>query len=804
MVERIYRYFRRFRKTISRSELAVKLMGLHAHTGASTDPGLVMLQVDGLSLDQLEKGLSQKQLPFMQSLIRDHKFTLRPFYSGMPSTTPAVQGELFFGIKSAVPAFEYIDREQDKRQVMFFAESAENVATDLAKQGGPPLLSGGNAYCDVFAGGAGEARYCTETMHLENLLQTLNPLKVLVLGLLHVVKAFRIIGVGLLELFLAFRDFVTGILNGKNLLKELKFIPTRVFICIILRELIRFRVKMDVVRGVPVIHANFIGYDEQAHRRGPGSAFAHWTLKGIDGVIQDIYRTALRSDCRAYRLILYSDHGQETTRTFGYGSGVSLQQAVRRSFAHIIPTLNSTADAGPRHGFEDLYNRARQLLAAHLQPDHEKHLNSPALSSGRVKVTSMGPLGHVYLPAALSDQEQETFARHLVVDEGIPLVLFKNHQTDAIVAVNRHGSLDLIQDKARILGTDHPFLEETARDMEMICRHKNAGDLVISGWCPNQTPLTFSIENGSHGGPGRHETQGFVLLPMMVNTDAAFLRPLDLRKVAFSLMKKNRKSNRQPVTRDGKLAISVLSYNIHSCINMNGKIDPLRIAEVIDGFDVDMAALQEVDRNRERTRYANQAKLMARYLDMDYTFFPVITNGNEEYGLALLSRYPVVEMKEDFLPGVNGRPAAETRGAMMARIETPEGIICVLNTHLGLGIKERQQQINALLGQDWLGQARRQEPVIICGDLNAGIRSNIYRQLSGKYRDVQTMVKQQGYPRATFFSFYPLLRLDHMFVSRHFQVLSVSVPKDRDTQMVSDHLPIHTTLCLKPHVACAY
>ncbi|MDY6824957.1 MAG: endonuclease/exonuclease/phosphatase family protein [Thermodesulfobacteriota bacterium] len=798
MFDKIYRYFRRFRKSISRSELAVKLMGLHAHSATSTEPGLVMIQVDGLSMSQLQKGLTRNNLPFIRSLVDDHKFALKPFYSGMPSTTPAVQGELFFGVKSAVPAFEYIDRKHDKRQVMFFAESAEHVAAELTAGGNVPLLANGSAYCNIFTGGAREARYCTQNMNLESLLQTLNPVKLLVLALLHFVKAFRILGVGLLELVIACRDFFKGLLDGENFFKELKFIPTRVFICIILRELIRFRVKMDVARGMPVIHANFIGYDEQAHRRGPDSAFAHWTLKGIDWVIQDIYRTALRSDCRAYRLILYSDHGQETTRKFGYGTDITLKQAARNAFTSIAPNMDTTSRNKQGRGFEELYTRAKQLLAGHRQPGRRDHLHSPALSPKRVKVTNMGPIGHIYLPITVSDAARMKYARHLVIDEGIPLVLYKNTQTGGITAINRRGIFDLQVDKTLVLGADHPFLAEAAQDLAAVCRHENAGDIVVSGWSPDQTPLTFSIENGSHGGPGRQETEGFALLPMMVNNEAPFLRPLDLRRIAFSLMKKNRKSNRQPVSREGNFVINVLSYNIHSCINMNGKVDPIRIAEVIDNFDVDVVALQEVDSHKHRSRFANQAKLLARYMDMDYTFFPVIKKGDEKYGLALLSRYPVIELKEDLLPGPDGRTSAEQRGAMMARIETPEGVICAINTHLGLGNKERQRQVKAILGPQWLGQVPRSEPVIICGDLNAGARSKIYRHLTGKYNDIQKMIDQKGYPKPTFFSLYPLMRLDHIFVSRHFRVRRVSVPTDPTTQMVSDHLPLYATLSLDP------
>ena len=104
-----------------------------------------------------------------------------------------------------------------------------------------------------------------------------------------------------------------GLFDREDLLKELAFVPARVLVCIVLREMVRFRVLLDIERGVQVIHANFLGYDEQAHRRGPDSAFAHWTLKGIDRAVRDICQAAGHSVYRDYEWIIYSDHGQERT-----------------------------------------------------------------------------------------------------------------------------------------------------------------------------------------------------------------------------------------------------------------------------------------------------------------------------------------------------------------------------------------------------------------------------------------------------------------------------------------------------------
>ena len=113
---------------------------------------------------------------------------------------------------------------------------------------------------------------------------------------------------------------------------EFKFIPLRVFLCILLRELITLGAIVDVTRGLPIIHLNFLGYDEQAHRRGPGSQTAHWALKGIDKAISRIYSAALHSTRRHYDVWVYSDHGQEATIPYVGYYGKSVEQAVEEVF----------------------------------------------------------------------------------------------------------------------------------------------------------------------------------------------------------------------------------------------------------------------------------------------------------------------------------------------------------------------------------------------------------------------------------------------------------------------------------------
>ncbi len=539
IVDHISKYFEYLKNNISRSRLALRLMGVDDKPTDDSAPGLVIIQIDGLSFSQIEQALSRKRLPFLQSLVLDYDaYHLMPMYAGVPSTTPAVQAELFFGVKAAVPAFEFIDRRYRKRRVMFYADSAAQVADELMAAGHIPLLKNGTSYSNIYAGGADEARYCAETMRLESLFQSLNPLKFIVLALLHIVKVLRVLGVSILEFFIAVKDFFQGVMSGKNFIKELKFIPSRVFVCIVLRELIRFRVKMDVARGVPIIHANFTGYDEQAHRRGPASGFAHWTLKGIDWVIGDIYQAAGRSEKRDYRLMFYSDHGQETVRTYGYDSGRDVKQAVKAVYAAFTQSAVQPTSSGDSRKSEYRYSRARQIWTGIRCAGRRNQPDNAECYIDDLIVTTMGPLGHVYLPQPMNPPELAAFSRLLVEKAKIPLVLFKIEQTGGVMAMNQSGVFELKKEPAAVLGDDHPFLAEAAEDLGALCFHPHAGDVIISGWSPKRGPRTFSIENGAHGGPGREETRGFALLPRtVVESQSNFVRPLDLRSAAFSLMK---------------------------------------------------------------------------------------------------------------------------------------------------------------------------------------------------------------------------------------------------------------------------
>ncbi len=232
--------------------------------------------------------------------------------------------------------------------------------------------------------------------------------------------------------------------------------------------------------------------------------------------------------------------------------------------------------------------------------------------------------------------------------------------------------------------------------------------------------------------------------------------------------------------------LRVLTYNIHSCRGTDGRYLPERIARVIAACQPHVVALQEVDVNRARSSHLDQAHRLAQHLRMEYHFHPSFQVEEESYGNAVLSLLPMRLVKAGPLPG----PAfLEPRGVLWVAVEWQGQSWQVLNTHLGLTPGERHQQLRALLSDEWLNHPDCREPVILCGDLNTHPRSGLCRRLSRYLTDATTRARRR-HVRATFPSRFPLVRLDHIFVSPGIEVLGAEVHDTPLAQTASDHLPL--------------
>ncbi len=796
MIAKLESYFRRMRRRISRNELSSKLLGLSSEQGTATDPGLLMIQIDGLSRRQLERAMAARKMPFLRALIKRDKYRLHTHYSGLPSSTPAVQAELFYGVKSAVPAFSYYDRERAEVVRMYVQEAGVRLEEELQEQG-EPLLKGGSSYSNIYTGGAAESHFCTPDLGWGP-AKTSTRWRTLAVIALNAFGLVRMLGLLVVEFFLAWVDFFRGIAQGESLWKELKFIPARVGVSIMLREFIVAGASIDLARGLPVVHLNFLGYDEQAHRRGPRSAFAHWTLLGIDGAIRRLYSAAARSHSRDYAVWIYSDHGQEETRGFEREMGRPLREVMEEVFEQ--PPSWVWSRQSEERGLQEARAHWSDLRRSRRRPASEDRLpHVPPTES--IVITSMGPIGHVYDLSGESAGSRRRYAEEMVA-RGIPLVLYRNDAGE-VEAVSAEGLFSLPRDGAALFGPSHPALADVAHDLAEVVRHRHAGDFVISGWRRARRMISFPDENGAHAGPGRAEVIGFLLLPagtqIQSSTRSGVYRPTDLREAALHHLKRKPFAPMiyLPAEPRPSRLLRVMTYNVHGCVGVDAKLSPARIARVIARHQPDVVALQEIDVGRARSGSVDQAQIIADLLRMKFHFYPAFEIGDEKYGLAVLSHFPMRVVKSGKLPGLPELPGLEPRGAQWLEMECDGHGVQIVNTHFGLRTRERRQQVAAILGEKWLGQLGEDDPLIICGDLNALPSSFVHREICTRFRDVQTIVAEHR-PMRTLYGRYPLGRIDHIFISSHFEAHRVEVPRTTLTRVASDHLPLFTELKIRP------
>lgn len=772
------------RKILSRHLVAIRLLGLSKVERPAHGFGLVMVQIDGLSKTQFETAVKHGHMPFLKSLLTKEHYVAHTFYSGLPSNTPNVQGELFYGVKGCVPSFSFLDRETAQPIKMFDSAYVENLQAQL-QQNRRGLFEGGSAYSNIFTGGAKEGHFCFGKAGWDGVLHAVNPFVLPFLIILYIDVFFRTFVLLVVEFFIALFECIRGTLKGRLFSEELRFVWLRVLVCVFLREVVVIGACMDIMRGLPVVHLNLLGYDEQAHCRGPSSAFAHWSLRGIDDCIKRLDRVTKWYPRGIYDIWVYSDHGQVKTTPYLIRYGRTAEDAIEQLFESVSPPKNRSS--GDLRWVTVLQNKPKQTPAG-----------IPFDFAGqKVFVTAMGPLGQVYINKTLENHELEFYARRMVSELHIPLVMMRKGSRN-ITAFTEKGEFTLPEQAAEVFGKEHPFLDDIKEDVVRMCFHPNAGELTIAGWAEGSAPISFPLEYGAHAGMSIEETRAFALLPVdapVAQTDKAYLRPVDLRETALRYINRERPTRRAQGEKTDYLRF--MSYNVHGCKGMDGHISTERIARVIARQNPDIIALQEIDFGRLRSQGIDQAAKIAAYLEMTYHFHPVFRQQEGEYGNALLSRYPLTLIKRAPLPKLDGT-GYEPRGAMWVSLEWKGMKFNVINTHLSIWPRERMLQAEALMTDQW--QVPNNEPVILCGDFNAFPGSAVYRRICRQYIDSQKILEGHR-PRRTWSGQYPVAQIDHVFLSPHFEVVAVSVPSTNLNKLASDHLPFIADIKIKGPVA---
>lgn len=220
--------------------------------------------------------------------------------------------------------------------------------------------------------------------------------------------------------------------------------------------------------------------------------------------------------------------------------------------------------------------------------------------------------------------------------------------------------------------------------------------------------------------------------------------------------------------------LRVVTYNVRTCRGLDGHVDVPRIVRVLTEIDADVVALQEVLWSDDPGR--DQLGRIARSMGMDAVPAATLRQGEDWFGIAVLSRAPVVHHGRFELGAREGEP----RCALRVDIDAEGTAQTIVTTHMGLSVRERWAQLVRLeTVLDSIGRSS----VVLLGDFNAWVPGrDITRRLRERF-GTQPWVR-------SFPALRPLLPLDRIWVSPPDAIARLHVHRSEDARRASDHLPV--------------
>jgi endonuclease/exonuclease/phosphatase family metal-dependent hydrolase len=235
-----------------------------------------------------------------------------------------------------------------------------------------------------------------------------------------------------------------------------------------------------------------------------------------------------------------------------------------------------------------------------------------------------------------------------------------------------------------------------------------------------------------------------------------------------------------PIRQGSRDQLIIASYNVHSCVGMDRRRKPARVADVIRELKCDILALQEVDNQPGPEVESMQLEYLSEALEMAAVPGLRMIRKTGEYGNAILSRFPILAVRRHDL----SYPLCEPRGALDVHLEVGDRPVRVIAAHLGLRRSERSFQWSRVLE---VVTREIDMPTFVMGDMNEW------------YRGAKTLKEAHrifGEPPAppAFPSFFPLLALTRIWVRPVDAVRSIDVHRTDLARIASDHLPVKAVI----------
>lgn len=243
---------------------------------------------------------------------------------------------------------------------------------------------------------------------------------------------------------------------------------------------------------------------------------------------------------------------------------------------------------------------------------------------------------------------------------------------------------------------------------------------------------------------------------------------------------------------DTAIELDVMTYNIRIASPPSlgwGHTDLHAVADVINRERPDLVALQEVDAYTERSgKASHQAKELAAMTGMYWHFAKAVDRNGGDYGVAVLSRFPIASAQSFRLPVHKGSDG-EIRGCALITVLIGGQKVGFMSAHLDhQSDRDRQLQVRAI---NRILKKYKKLPVIFGADLNMEHRNPVMRMLEPQISFLCDSCA------LTFPSDTPRVTLDYLMLNKaameHFEKISYRVVAET---YASDHRPVVSRLRL--------
>jgi uncharacterized membrane protein YvlD (DUF360 family) len=291
-------------------------------------PGVILFEIDGLGETILREAVRDGHVPTIARWLSEGTHKVLGWECDLSSQTGASQAGLLLGSNWDMPAFRWYEKESGRTLVSNHPADAAEI--EWRRSTGDGLLAdGGTSRGNMFSG---DAPRCTATMSVirdrtrsksgDFFAYFSDPygfLRTIVLSLADITY----------ERLAARRQRRSGAAH----VDRGRFYPfIRAAIAVVMRDLGVALLMADIVEGVPVSYATFVGYDEVAHHSGIRAPDALAVLKRHDRQLERLERAVTQSP-RPYHLVVLSDHGQTQGAPFRQRYEQTLEEVVQGALA---------------------------------------------------------------------------------------------------------------------------------------------------------------------------------------------------------------------------------------------------------------------------------------------------------------------------------------------------------------------------------------------------------------------------------------------------------------------------------------